>query len=364
MQWALGVITYEFLYGFPPFHASTPQEVFDNIISRRIDWHEEEEDIEYSPEARAIMERLMTTEITHRLGYNGADEVKSHPWLVEVEWDKVTTTEAQFVPQVTDPESTDYFDARGALPQIFQDDEPQAADTPEDQPVTPSGGAGPSAARPIPISKEGSISQPPDDEFGAFSYKNLPVLKQANDDVIRKMRTDQMAPMTYTLSDPTPQQQQQQHNRRRSVSQKIKKPLNLESRVAVSRDMRVLKLRCLFWLSVNVAKRFDKSPITFYVHFIDRVIPVSRKHTTIDSGQQHERTRATSIRVWGSGAFQVEPPRYRRRQTKLNAQPTENVVYIEPGHECAIAPTTRRGPMDGRTQSDFSSPVSTSERCA
>ncbi|KAF8743277.1 cheY-homologous receiver domain, partial [Rhizoctonia solani] len=231
--WALGVITYEFLYGFPPFHASTPQEVFDNIISRRIDWHEEEEDIEYSPEARAIMERLMTTEITHRLGYNGADEVKSHPWFTGIEWDKVTTTEAQFVPQVTDPESTDYFDARGALPQIFQDDEPQTTDTPEDQPVTPSGGAGPSIARPIPISKEGSVSQPPDDEFGAFSYKNLPVLKQANDDVIRKMRTDQMAPMTYTLSDPTPQQQQQ-HNRRRSVSQKIKKPLNLESRVAQS----------------------------------------------------------------------------------------------------------------------------------
>ncbi|KAJ1308500.1 hypothetical protein OPQ81_004204 [Rhizoctonia solani] len=227
--WALGVITYEFLYGFPPFHASTPQEVFDNIISRRIDWHEEEEDIEYSPEARDFMERLMTTEITRRLGYNGADEVKSHAWFAGIEWDKVTTTEAQFVPQVTDPESTDYFDARGALPQIFQDDDHPTTEAPQDQPVTP-GGAGPSVARPIPISKEGSVSHPPDEDFGAFSYKNLPVLKQANDDVIRKMRTDQMAPMTYTLSEPTPQQ----HHRRRSVSQKIKKPLNLESRVAQS----------------------------------------------------------------------------------------------------------------------------------
>ncbi|KAH7343940.1 hypothetical protein B0J17DRAFT_693563 [Rhizoctonia solani] len=216
--WALGVITYEFLYGFPPFHASTPQEVFDNIISRRIDWHEEEEEIEYSEEARSFMERLMTTDITQRLGYNGADEAKSHAWFTGVEWDKVTTTEAQFVPQVSDPESTDYFDARGALPQIFQDEDPQL------------GGAGPSVARPIPISKEGSVSQAPDEEWGAFSYKNLPVLKQANDDVIRKMRTDQMAPMTYTLSEPTPQQ----HHRRRSVSQKVKKPLNLESRVGQS----------------------------------------------------------------------------------------------------------------------------------
>ncbi|QRV87907.1 kinase response regulator receiver domain protein [Ceratobasidium sp. AG-Ba] len=229
--WALGVIMYEFLYGFPPFHASTPQEVFDNIISRRIDWHDEdEEDIEYGPEARDIMERLMTTEITKRLGYRGAEEVKAHPFFAEIEWDKVTTSEAQFVPQVTDPESTDYFDARGALPQIFQEEETTAeSESNEAQPSTPSGGTvGPSAARPIPIAKETGSSQQ-DGDFGAFSYKNLPVLKQANDDVIRKMRTDQMAPITYTLSEPT----SQHHNRRRSVSHKVKKPGNilaLESR--------------------------------------------------------------------------------------------------------------------------------------
>lgn len=233
-QWALGVIMYEFLYGFPPFHASTPQQVFDNIISRRIDWHDDEDDIEYSPEARDIMERLMTTEIPRRLGYNGAIEVKSHPFFAEIEWDKVTTTEAQFVPQVTDPESTDYFDARGALPQIFQEEEAQhGLEGTDAQPVTPGAGTGPSIARPIPIGKEAATS-PPDEDFGAFSYKNLPVLKQANDDVIRKMRTDQMAPMTYTLSEPTPQA----HHRRRSVSQKVKKPQNiiaLESRVSAFR---------------------------------------------------------------------------------------------------------------------------------
>ncbi|KAG8743368.1 hypothetical protein FRC10_012172 [Ceratobasidium sp. 414] len=228
--WALGVILYEFLYGFPPFHAQTPQEVFDNIISRRLDWHDDEEELEYSPEARDMMGRLMTIEIPKRLGYNGANEVKSHAFFAEIEWDKVTTTEAQFVPQVTDPESTDYFDARGALPQIFQEDEIAPGPEVEAQPSTPSGGTvGPSAARPIPVTKETATSQQ-DEDFGAFSYKNLPVLKQANDDVIRKMRTDQMAPMTYTLSEPTPQQQ---HNRRRSVSHKVKKPGNilaLESR--------------------------------------------------------------------------------------------------------------------------------------
>ncbi|CAE6467246.1 unnamed protein product [Rhizoctonia solani] len=113
------------------------------------------------------------------------------------------------------------------IPRFTSDFDGLAAFTFTDYFTRAGGGTGPSISRPIPISKEG---QPPDEDFGAFSYKNLPVLKQANDDVIRKMRTDQMAPMTYTLSEPTPQQ----HHRRRSVSQKIKKPLNLESRVAAS----------------------------------------------------------------------------------------------------------------------------------
>jgi hypothetical protein len=38
----------------------------------------------------------------------------------------IATIEANFVPNVTDPESTDYFDARGALPQVFNEDEEEA----------------------------------------------------------------------------------------------------------------------------------------------------------------------------------------------------------------------------------------------
>jgi serine/threonine-protein kinase RIM15 len=213
-QWALGVITYEFLYGIPPFHAETPEKVFENILSGQIEWHEDW--IEFSPEVRDFMNQLMTLDPNQRLGSSGAEEVKEHPFFSGIDWDKVTTTEAAFIPQVTDPESTDYFDPRGAIPQLFQDDDPVALQALD----SPTGTSMPQPSIPVPVSggsQEGPLSDGSDD-FGSFSFKNLPVLKQANDDVIRKLRTDQMTPITHALTEPA-----SFHQRKRSVS-RIKKP--------------------------------------------------------------------------------------------------------------------------------------------
>ncbi|KAG8936033.1 hypothetical protein FRC02_004945 [Tulasnella sp. 418] len=205
--WALGVITYEFLYGFPPFHDETPEKVFANIISRKIDWHKDV--VDFSEEVMDFMDKLLQSDPKQRLGYHGAEEVKAHPFLRDIEWDKVTTTEAQFVPQVTDPESTDYFDPRGAIPQLFQDDEPvSVTGRPGDSPVD------------APSLNRNSAASPLHDDFGTFAFKNLPVLKQANDDVIRKLKTDQSVAMSQTLSDPAVA-----IHRRRSVS--TRKPQNV-----------------------------------------------------------------------------------------------------------------------------------------
>lgn len=216
--WALGVITYEFLYGIPPFHAETPEKVFENILSGHIEWHDDY--VEFSEEARDFMAALMTLDPAERLGSNGTEEVKAHPFFEGIEWDKVTITEAVFIPQVTDPESTDYFDPRGAIPQLFQDDDDQIA---IGQPSADSPISGPTvlpASNSVPIANsKDTISTPNSDDFGSFSFKNLPILKQANDDVIRKLKTDQMAPLSQALTEPIGF-----HQRKRSVSQRFKKP--------------------------------------------------------------------------------------------------------------------------------------------
>lgn len=181
--WALGVVLYEFLYGFPPFHDESPEKVFDNVVSRRINWHDDE--IEISAEARDLMDRLMGYDPMQRLGSRGADEVKKHAFFAGIDWSAVTTSEASFVPEVTDPESTDYFDARGAINQ-FQDDDavPQVLKQKK------------AAADDMSAVMDDIAGQ---DDFGTFEFRNLPVLKQANDDVIKKLRRDSLAPIGQTL---------------------------------------------------------------------------------------------------------------------------------------------------------------------
>ncbi len=231
-QWALGVITYEFLYGIPPFHEETPEKVFENILSGHIEWHEDY--VEVSPEARDFMQRLMTLDPTKRLGANGADEVKAHPFFAGIDWDKVTTTEAAFIPQVTDPESTDYFDPRGAVLQLFHDsDQPSLSQQfPTDSLNAPGSSPDvPLASAPVALSREATAS-PSDDDFGSFSFKNLPVLKQANEDMIRKMKTDQLAPLSHALTEPP-----NLHSRRRSISNRtgLKKPTSIVTPVDTSK---------------------------------------------------------------------------------------------------------------------------------
>ncbi|EIW72823.1 hypothetical protein TREMEDRAFT_25150 [Tremella mesenterica DSM 1558] len=188
--WALGVVLYEFIYGFPPFHADTPEKVFDNVVSRRIDWHETE--VEVSPACLDLMNRLMCSDPSRRLGAKGAEEVKRHPFFEGINWETVTTSRASFIPEITDPESTDYFDPRGAL-QGFHDDDPVPQVLKREDPVHPESSPEMSAV----MTDLANI-----DDFGAFNFKNYPVLKQANDDVIRKLRVDSLAPLSQALDSP------------------------------------------------------------------------------------------------------------------------------------------------------------------
>jgi serine/threonine-protein kinase RIM15 len=224
--WSLGCILFEFLYGYPPFHADTPEEVFQNILARKIDWPPEELN-EVSPEARDLMDRLMCTDPSTRLGSNvderfasGGDEIRSHPWFDDINWESLRDDEASFVPAPENPEDTEYFDARGATLQSF-------ASEFEDQGGTSSAGT-PGADYPErphdalsrvrsqvnsikrglmplhipPHVRDGRtrrLSEPvPADDFGNFAFKNLPVLEKANKDVIQKLRAEAMQAQTQS----------------------------------------------------------------------------------------------------------------------------------------------------------------------
>ncbi|KAF9359638.1 hypothetical protein BGX26_011884 [Mortierella sp. AD094] len=229
--WALGVICYEFLYGCPPFHGETPEQVFENILSGDIDWHESE--LEISPEARDFMERLLCSDPQLRLGANGADEVKTHPFFKDINWDTLLSEKPAFVPDPADIEDTDYFDVRGAKMGSFKEDIPElkdveamanalakrssltsaAQDTQPTTSTTPQDSSSTStliATETNPIDNtetprahtpsnqdEDTAPKLPDSakdesgaDFGTFAFINLPVLEKANNDVIRKLKGD------------------------------------------------------------------------------------------------------------------------------------------------------------------------------
>jgi serine/threonine-protein kinase RIM15 len=217
--WSLGCIIFECLYGRPPFNAESPEEVFKNILARNIQWPEDEDEDFASEEAKDLINKLICLDPKERLGSNkddkypsGGDEIKAHPWFSEINWETLRDDEASFIPAAENPEDTEYFDARGATMQDFaaefEDQTTSPSQTPgADYPDRPHdalsrvrnqvNAAVKRNLMPLHIPphvrdhRARRLSEPTvTDDFGAFQFKNLPVLEKANKDVIQKLRAD------------------------------------------------------------------------------------------------------------------------------------------------------------------------------
>lgn len=225
--WSLGCIMFEFLYGYPPFHGDKPDIVFDNILSRKIDWPPDEA-CHVSPEAKDLMNKLLCVDPEARLGANveekfasGGEEIRHHPWFADINWATLREDQASFVPAPENPEDTEYFDARGATLQSFasefDDQGTSSTGTPgADYPDRPHDALSRVRSQinsikrglmPLhipPHVREGRsrrLSEPmASDDFGTFSFKNLPVLEKANKDVIQKLRAEAMQAQSKPIS--------------------------------------------------------------------------------------------------------------------------------------------------------------------
>lgn len=217
--WSVGCILFEFLFGYPPFHAKTPDQVFENILKGKIDWPDlsPQEELKFcSAEAKDLIQKLLNMNPEERLGSNGAEEIKTHPYFKDIKWNELYDTAGSFVPVVDDPENTDYFESRGAVLHEFPSD---GSDSDADDSVdSKSGGSfrlstqvntttalgSPSTAS-SPGSKHLSLAIPihmrerrpsklneSTGEFGSFQFRNLPALDKANKDVINRIKAEHL----------------------------------------------------------------------------------------------------------------------------------------------------------------------------
>ena len=114
--WSLGVIMFEMMIGYPPFFSESSTETCKKIL----DWKNTlniRPEANISQEAEDILRKLINDPEV-RLGTNGADEIKSHPFFKGIDWNHIKETLIPpFIPELKNNYDTKYFDE-------FEEDEP------------------------------------------------------------------------------------------------------------------------------------------------------------------------------------------------------------------------------------------------
>ncbi|KAM3141821.1 hypothetical protein pb186bvf_006143 [Paramecium bursaria] len=110
--WTLGAILYEMLTGLPPFYTQNREDLFESIKFAQLKYPPS-----LTPAAKSLLEGLFHKNPEKRLGTKGAQEIKDHPWFLNVNWDTLLKKayKPPFVPLIKsdidvsnfDPEFTD-----------------------------------------------------------------------------------------------------------------------------------------------------------------------------------------------------------------------------------------------------------------
>ena len=115
--WSAGIIFYEMLVGYAPFCSKETTEVCHKVMN----WEKYFEipkkiKIRMSDEAQDLINKLINNK-NKRLGKNGADDIKRHPFFYDINWDQVRNMKAPFIPLLDTEYDTKYFN-------IFKEIEP------------------------------------------------------------------------------------------------------------------------------------------------------------------------------------------------------------------------------------------------
>lgn len=107
--WCLGVVTYEMLYGLPPFYSRDVAEMYDNILHKPLKLRPH-----ITPSARNLLEQLLQKDKRQRLGsgIGDAKDIMGHPFFRSINWDDLYNKriEPPFNPNVQGDLDLRHFD--------------------------------------------------------------------------------------------------------------------------------------------------------------------------------------------------------------------------------------------------------------
>jgi serine/threonine protein kinase len=107
--WALGVLIYEMLAGYPPFYDESPFGIYQKILAGRVEYPRH-----IDPKAKDCIKKLLAQDRTKRLGCikGGAVSVKNHKWFAKLDWNAAfqCAIEPPFKPEIAGDADTTHFD--------------------------------------------------------------------------------------------------------------------------------------------------------------------------------------------------------------------------------------------------------------
>lgn len=107
--WALGILIFEMLAGYPPFYDESPVAIYQKILQGRFEIPRS-----FDTNAKDIVSKLLTEDRTKRLGCTkgGASSIKEHRWFANIDWIALHNgrVDAPFIPKVSGNGDTSNFD--------------------------------------------------------------------------------------------------------------------------------------------------------------------------------------------------------------------------------------------------------------
>ena len=110
--WTFGCFLYELLTGVPPFYSAERSEFYRTELFEKILFSVPKFLTTFSPSVKDLLAKLLEKEPSKRLGYNGAKDIKSHPWFIGVNWDALLKKEIvpPFLPKINGELDVSNFD--------------------------------------------------------------------------------------------------------------------------------------------------------------------------------------------------------------------------------------------------------------
>ncbi|ELP95145.1 cAMP-dependent protein kinase, alpha-catalytic subunit, putative [Entamoeba invadens IP1] len=110
---ALGCMMFEFVVGYPPFNAPTPDAIFMKIQEGKYCWPD---DVEVSEMMKDLVDKLLSCDPNNRPNFN---EIEKHIFFKDIHWSTLfdENREDIFVPELENEHDTGYFEDERTLKQ-------------------------------------------------------------------------------------------------------------------------------------------------------------------------------------------------------------------------------------------------------